>query len=207
MTFHTWNANILPCLIASIRTGGIVISLLELLGIAVGLSMDAFAVAICIGLTLQKPRLIHALTVGGYFGFFQFLMPLSGYLLAERFSTYLTRIAPYLAFGLLSVIGGNMIRESFLADEEQTDSFSPKVMLPLAIATSIDALATGVAFAALSVSILPSVILIGCTTFVISFAGLYLGHAFGQRMQTHAQRLGGIILILIGLKILLEHFL
>ena len=182
--------------------------LYELFAIAVGLSMDAFAVSICKGLSVGKAQIRHALCVGLYFGIFQFLMPVIGFLISSFFTSLLASIAAYVAFGLLAFIGINMIREAFEEREEDlNDSFSPKTMFPLAIATSIDALATGVAFSAMQVSIIPASALIGCTTFVISSVGLYIGAAFGNRFEKKAQITGGVILILIGLKILIEHLL
>ena len=164
----------------------------ELLLIAVGLSMDAFAVSVCKGLSVKRLRPRHALLAGLYFGGFQFLMPLLGWLLGYRFEE-------------LSLIGGNMIRESFSEDEELNDDFGVKTMLLLAIATSIDALAVGITFAFLAVKILPAAGAIGVTTFLLSVAGIYIGRAFGAKYKAGAERVGGCILILIGLKILLEH--
>ena len=182
----------------------------ELFAIAVGLSMDAFAVSICKGLSAGKAQFKNAMCVGFYFGFFQFLMPVIGYFISSFFSSLLSTIAAYIAFLLLAVIGGNMIREACSAKEdtdEVDNSFSPKSMFPLAIATSIDALATGVAFSAMQVKIFPSCGLIGVTTFVLSAIGLYVGSIFGNKFEKKAQITGGIILILIGLKILIENFL
>ena len=177
---------------------------LELLGIAVGLSMDAFAVSLCKGLAAGKAKPANVLTVGG----FQALMPLIGYLISSLFSSFISSVAAWVAFILLLLIGGNMIRESLQDDDEESSinaSFSPKSMIPLAVATSIDALATGVAFAALDVHIVSASSLIGLTTFLISGVGLVLGVSFGSRFHKKAETFGGIILILIGLKILLEH--
>lgn len=177
----------------------------ELLLIAVGLSMDAFAVSVCKGLSVKELRPRHALLVGLYFGGFQFLMPVLGWLLGYRFEEMITSVDHWIAFVLLSLIGGNMIRESFFEDEELNDDFGVKTMLLLAVATSIDALAVGITFAFLSVKILPAAGLIGVTTFLLSVVGIYIGHAFGARYKAGAERVGGAILILIGLKILLEH--
>ncbi|MBQ8159765.1 MAG: manganese efflux pump [Clostridia bacterium] len=180
-------------------------TLLEIFLIAVGLSMDAFAVSICKGLAVKSVKPKHAVCVGIYFGGFQLLMPLLGYLLGTGLSAIISSVAPWVAFILLAFIGGNMIREAVSGEEEEAnDSFSVKTMLPLAVATSIDALATGVAFAAMEVRILPALILIGCTTFVISAVGLYIGYFFGSRYQKKAEIFGGLVLIGIGLKILLE---
>ena len=177
----------------------------ELFLIAVGLSMDAFAVSVCKGLSVKKVEPKHLGLVGLYFGGFQALMPLLGWLLGYRFEAAIASVDHWIAFVLLALIGGNMIRESFSEDEEQSDDFGFRVMLPLAVATSIDALAVGVTFAFLSVRILPAICLIGLTTFLLSGLGVWIGFRFGSRFQAHAERAGGIILILIGLKILLEH--
>jgi len=174
--------------------------------IGVGLSMDAFAVSICKGLSVGKVRPKHAAIAGGYFGGFQFLMPVIGYFLGVQFQSLITNIDHWIAFVLLALIGGNMIRESFSKEEDDIDSdFSFKRMVVLAVATSIDALAVGVTFAFLSVNIWSASILIGITTFVISAAGIYIGGYFGNKFQSWASLAGGIILILIGVKILLEH--
>ena len=178
---------------------------LELLLIAVGLSMDAFAVSVCKGLSVKQLRVRHALLVGLYFGGFQFLMPVLGWLLGYRFESLIVSIDHWIAFVLLALIGGNMIKESFSAGEKLSDDFGVKTMLLLAVATSIDALAVGITFAFLSVRILPAAALIGLTTFLLSGAGVYIGRAFGMKYKSRAELAGGIILILIGLKILLEH--
>ena len=177
----------------------------ELLFIAVGLSMDAFAVSVCKGLSVKKLEPRHALLVGLYFGGFQFLMPVLGWLLGYRFEALITGVDHWVAFGLLALIGGNMIRESFSEEEELNDDFGVKTMLLLAVATSIDALAVGITFAFLSVRILPAAGTIGVTTFLLSAVGITIGRAFGARWKARAERAGGLILILIGLKILLEH--
>lgn len=178
---------------------------LELFLIGVGLSMDAFAVSVCKGLSVPRVRLGHALTVGLYFGGFQALMPLVGYLLGSRFQNLITSVDHWIAFVLLCFIGVNMIRESLGEDECLDASFSVLAMLPLAVATSIDALAVGITFAFLRVDILPAVALIGLTTFCLSAVGLQVGNVFGAKYRAGAERLGGIVLILLGLKILLEH--
>lgn len=183
-------------------------SLTELFLIAVGLSMDAFAVSICKGLSVQKATLRHSLTVGGYFGGFQALMPALGFLLATTFAGLITSIAPWIAFVLLALIGGNMIRESMSKEEEEmNDDFSFKAMLPLAVATSIDAMASGVTFALMQIGsmIVPAVLFIGCITFVLSAAGLKVGNVFGAKYKSRAELFGGVVLVLMGLKILLEH--
>ena len=178
---------------------------LELFFIAVGLSMDAFAVSVCKGLSVSKLSAKHAALAGLYFGGFQFLMPLLGWLLGFRFESLIQSVDHWIAFILLALIGGNMIRESRAEAEEQNDDFGVRTMLLLAVATSIDALAVGISFAFLSVRILPAAALIGVTTFVLSAAGIYIGNVFGARGKSKAELAGGAILILIGLKILLEH--
>ena len=180
-------------------------SLWELFIIAVGLSMDAFAVSICKGLSVGRVAPRHALICGVWFGGFQALMPAIGWLLGTRFQTLITTVDHWIAFVLLCIIGGNMVRESFGDEEEVSASFSAAAMLPLAVATSIDALAVGITFAFLRVDILPAVIFIGLTTFCLSAVGIQVGNVFGARYRAAAERLGGIVLILIGLKILLEH--
>ena len=182
-------------------------SIFELFLVAVGLSMDAFAVAVCKGLALKKITFRHALIVGLWFGGFQALMPLLGYLLAARFREAIAAYDHWIAFGLLVLIGGNMIREAIFEKEEaETDSaLSFRSMLPLAVATSIDALAVGVTFAFLDVRIVPSVTLIGVTTLVLSMLGVKAGSLFGAKYEKKAEVLGGVILILLGVKILLEH--
>ncbi len=182
-------------------------SFLELALIAIGLSMDAFAVSICKGLSVQKLRGRHYLIIGAWFGGFQALMPTIGYLLGSTFERYITSIDHWVAFVLLGLIGGNMLKEGLSGEEEKTDaSFSCKTMALLAVATSIDALAVGITFALLpGVNIVGAVLLIGATTFCISAAGLKVGNVFGLRYKNKAEIVGGAILILIGLKILLEH--
>ena len=187
-------------------------TLLEIFLIGIGLSMDAFAVAICKGLAMpDKVDRKGALLIALYFGVFQAVMPTLGWLLGSQFARYVTRLAPWIAFILLAWIGGNMIRESLSKEEreeEETGSVSHKELLVLAVATSIDALAVGVTFSMLelAVSIVVAVILIGCTTFVISLAGVYVGNVFGAKYKSKAEFVGGAILILIGVKILLERF-
>ena len=168
--------------------------------------MDAFAVAICKGLSVKKAGAGHVLTVGIYFGGFQALMPLVGFLLGFKFEKFIVSVDHWIAFVLLAVIGGNMIKEALGGeDDEVNDSFSFKTMLPLAVATSIDALAVGISFAFLGVDIVTAALLIGVTTFVISGAGVVVGNIFGAKYKAKAELAGGIVLILIGLKILLEH--
>lgn len=182
-------------------------SISELLLIAVGLSMDAFAVSICKGLATKKVGVKHMLIVGLWFGGFQALMPLIGYFLGSTFEEYITRFDHWVAFVLLALIGGNMIREALSGEEEKAnDSLGVREMLTLAVATSIDALAVGVTFALLpGVNIAAAVSFIGVITFVISAAGIKVGNAFGSKCKSKAELAGGVILVLIGLKILLEH--
>ena len=179
---------------------------LELLIIAIGLSMDAFAVAICKGLSMQKMSYKHAVITGCFFGGFQALMPLAGYLLGTQFKEYITSIDHWIAFILLSVIGFNMIRESRNEHCENVgNSFCLKNMTILSLATSIDALAIGVTFAFLQVDIVPAVSIIGVTTFIFSFFGVKIGNVFGTTFKSKAELAGGIILIVMGIKILTEH--
>lgn len=179
-------------------------TLFDLILIAISLSMDAFAVSICKGLSVHKVNLRHALTCGIWFGGFQALMPALGYFLGDRFSWLLTRFGPWIAFILLAIIGANMFKESFGEDESLDDDYSPKAMLPLAVATSIDAFAVGVSFAAVQVQILPAVVLIGCITCLLSGIGVKVGAIFGDKYRAPAERIGGIVLILISLKTLLS---
>lgn len=179
--------------------------LLDLFVIAVSLSMDAFAVSVCKGLSVPKLKLRHALLCGGYFGLFQAGMPLAGYLLGTRFAGLLSGIGHWVAFALLALIGANMLRESFGPEACTPDAdFSPRAMLPLAVATSVDALAAGVSFAALQAAILPAIGLIGATTFVFSAAGVGIGKLFGCRYKCLAERIGGAVLIGMGAKLLLQ---
>ena len=180
-------------------------SLWELFVIAVGLSMDAFAVSVCKGLSVNRVRVSHSLICGAYFGLFQGLMPLVGWLLGVRFQSMITSVDHWIAFVLLGLIGFNMVRESRGEEESIDASFTFRAMLPLAVATSIDALAVGVTFAFLQVNILSAVSFIGVTTFVLSAIGVRVGAVFGARFRNKAELAGGLILILMGLKILLEH--
>ena len=181
--------------------------LLELFLIAVGLSMDAFAVSLCKGLSTQELRPKHYLTIGLWFGGFQALMPTIGYILGSTFESYITAFDHWAVFILLTIIGANMIRESLSDEEEASDaSFGFKTMLLLALATSIDALAVGITFALLpDVNIAAAVSFIGATTFILSAVGLKIGNVFGMKYKKKAEITGGVILILIGVKILLEH--
>ncbi len=181
-------------------------SIFELFIIAVGLSMDAFAVSVCKGLSMQKMRLKYALIVGLYFGGFQAGMPALGYLLGTRFQDSIAAYDHWIAFILLGIIGINMIREALNPEEESCDvSIAIKDMMVLAVATSIDALAVGVTFAFLKVEILPAVSLIGITTFFLSAVGVKIGTVFGCRYKSRAELAGGCILVLMGAKILMEH--
>ena len=180
--------------------------LIELFLIAVGLSMDAFAVSVCKGLAMPKCTFKKAAIVGLWFGGFQALMPAIGYILGAQFQEAIASIDHWIAFVLLALIGGNMIHEALDNDEEDADaSLNVKTMFLLAVATSIDALAIGITFAFLKVNIIPAVCFIGIVTFIISFAGVKIGNVFGARYKNKAEIVGGIILILLGLKILLEH--
>lgn len=190
-------------------------SWIEIFLLAVGLSMDAFAVSVCKGLALRKPKVKEMLLVGLYFGVAQAVMPTLGYFLGSVFSSFVSNLAPWIAFVLLAFIGGKMLWETF--HDEEGDKMKAEAsygavlehreLFVLAIATSIDALAVGVTFAFLEVNLLPSVTLIGCTTFVISAVGVKLGSIFGSRYERKATIAGGVILILIGVKILAEHLL
>lgn len=185
---------------------------IELLLIGAALSMDAFAVAVCKGLAMKKFTVKNAVIVGAYFGFFQALMPLIGYYLGSVFSHKIQSVDHWIAFVLLSAIGSNMIYESFKKDsgcecESNTNaaSLAVGVMLTLAVATSIDALAMGVTFAFLSVNIFRAITVIGICTFLFSFAGVKIGTVFGDKYEKKAERAGGIILVALGAKILIEH--
>ena len=189
---------------AMIRRGKM--KLFELFLIALGLSMDAFAVAICKGLSVQKLQVKHMVLVGAYFGVFQAVMPLIGYFLGSQFQSYIVSVDHWIAFVLLAIIGLSMIREAVSKDEEEVNaSFDVKTMVLLAVATSIDALAVGVTFAFLNVDIVPAVSFIGIITFALSMIGVKIGNVFGARFKSKAEIFGGIVLILIGGKILLEH--
>ncbi len=186
-------------------------NLIELLILAIGLSMDAFAVAVCKGLSFRKITAKHLLTVGFYFGIFQAIMPLIGYILGIQFSDKITNIDHWIAFILLGMIGIHMIRGSLKNDEaaccedEKDNSLSFKNMFVLAIATSIDALAVGITFAFLKVDIIPAVSFIGLVTFTLSVVGVLIGNIFGARFKSKAELAGGVILVCLGIKILLQH--
>ncbi len=177
----------------------------ELFAIAVGLSMDAFAIAICKGLSVGKIEKKHFIITGLWFGGAQAIMPLLGYLLGTGFQSFIEQIDHWIAFVLLDMIGLGMIKESREQSKPLDASFSAKVMFPLAIADSIDALAAGVTFAFLEVNIIPAIVLIGIITFACSAFGLWLGNRFGEKYRAKAELVGGIILIIMGVKILLEH--
>ena len=178
----------------------------ELFIIAVGLSMDACAVSICKGLSVRKATLKQALIVGAYFGGFQALMPAIGYVLGSQFQSLIVSVDHWIAFVLLVIIGGNMIRESRSSSCEVMDqSFGFKAMFPLAVATSIDALAMGVTFAFLQVNIVAAVLFIGAITFTLSAIGMKVGNVVGDKFKSKAELLGGVVLVLMGTKILLEH--
>ena len=185
-------------------------SFFEIFMIGIGLSMDAFAVSICKGLNMRKLDKTQTLIIALFFGGFQALMPFIGWLLGKQFESYITSFDHWIAFILLAFIGGKMIWDVLKGGEEETEtagdsSLDIKELFVLAIATSIDALAVGISFAFLQVNITSAITLIGCTTFVISAAGVFIGHKFGNKYEDKASLAGGIILILIGLKILLEH--
>ena len=177
----------------------------ELFVLAVGLSMDAFAVSVCKGLSVKKATVKEAGIAGIYFGGFQALMPVIGYFLGVNFQELITNVDHWIAFILLGFIGLGMIKEATEEEEKVSQSFAPKEMISLAVATSIDAFAVGITFAFLQVNIILAVCLIGCVTFLFSAAGVWIGNIFGCRYKTCSEIAGGIILILIGLKILLEH--
>ena len=184
--------------------------LFEIFMIGVGLSMDAFAASICKGLNMRRLSAKNMLIIGLFFGGFQTLMPAVGWILGKQFEVYITSVDHWVAFALLAFIGGKMIYDVFHGDEdgccnEKTDKLDMKEVLTLAVATSIDALAVGISFAFLQVEILKAVSVIGVTTFVLSVVGVAVGNMFGAKYEKNATLAGGIILILIGLKILLEH--
>lgn len=180
--------------------------IVELFLLAVGLSMDAFAVAICKGLAMRKASLKNMAVVGVWFGGFQALMPVIGCLVGVQFKDAITAIDHWIAFGLLAVIGGNMIREGLSGGDEDADaSLGFRPMLLMALATSIDALAVGVGFAFLDVNIGAAAGFIGVTTFGLSAAGVKVGSVFGTKYKARAEVTGGVILVLLGTKILLEH--
>lgn len=180
--------------------------LFEIIVIGIGLAMDAFAVSVCKGLSMKKFIWKSAIIIALYFGIFQALMPVLGYFLGSTFSAFVQSVDHWIAFILLAIIGGNMIKESNDDEEEKrNDKVDFKTMILLAIATSIDALAVGVTFAFFEVNLLLSISIIGIITFILSILGVVIGNKFGDKFQNKAELTGGIILIIIGLKILLEH--
>lgn len=179
-------------------------NIIDILFIGLGLSMDAFAVSVCKGLAMEKMNIKKALVCSLYFGVFQALMPLIGYFLGSGFKNVVSSVDHWIAFVLLGIIGINMIKEA-KSCEAVNDAMDVKTMLTLAVATSIDALAIGVTFAFLKVSIIPAISIIGTTTFVCCFIGVKLGSIFGEKLKTKAEIAGGVVLILMGTKILIEH--
>ena len=180
--------------------------IIELIILSIGLAMDAFSVSICKGLSLTKMKIKDAIIVGLYFGIFQALMPIIGYSIGIKFYEQITNVDHWIAFILLFCIGINMIKDAIInKEEEKDDSLKTQDMLVLAVATSIDALAVGITFAFLNVNIILACTLIGVITFAISIIGVKIGNVFGNRYEKKAQILGGIVLILVGFKILIEH--
>ena len=180
--------------------------LIEIIFIGIGLAMDAFAVSVCKGLSMKKFDLKIGIIIALYFGAFQAIMPLIGYLLGSNFQELVISVDHWIAFFLLGIIGVEMIKDSFNKDNEDgNDKIDVKTMLILSIATSIDALAVGVTFAFLETNIFPAISIIGVITFLLSFLGVKIGKKFGDKLKVKAQLMGGIILIVIGIKILLEH--
>jgi len=181
--------------------------LIEIFLIAIGLSMDAFAVSITIGLTVKRPKIKEVLIPGFYFGFFQMLMPLIGYFAGTFFSGYIQAFDHWIAFALLGLIGGKMIKESFSKKEEKINDnpFQCIKMLFLAIATSIDALAVGITFSFFEMNIFKTIIIIGIITFCISTVGVKIGNVFGTKFKSKAEFFGGVVLVILGIKILIDH--
>ena len=186
--------------------------IITLLLMGVGLAMDAFAVSICKGLSMKRVKWQHATIIGIFFGGFQALMPFIGWVLGSQFEQYITKVDHWIAFGLLGIIGGKMLFEALKGEEDDecgccdnAEKFDIKELFVLAIATSIDALAVGITFAFLNYPVGMAVTIIGVITFAISVAGVYIGNFFGSRFKTKAEIAGGVILIGIGIKILLEH--
>ncbi len=182
--------------------------LYEVFLVGVGLSMDAFAAAVCRGLSMKKINYRHALVIGLFFGGFQALMPLIGWFLGKQFASYIERFDHWIAFGLLLIIGGKMIIDVIRGEDEScpySDGLNVKQLTVMAIATSIDALAVGVSFAFLKTNIFSAIAVIGLTTFILSLVGVLIGNRFGEKYKDKATLAGGIILIAIGTKILLEH--
>ncbi len=186
---------------------------IQTLLIGIGLSMDAFAVSVCKGLGMSKLNKKQMLIIASYFGGFQALMPFLGWLAGAKFSTYVSQYAHWIAFTLLAIIGGKMIKEALSENEdcceggEKDKKLSLKELFLLAVATSIDALAVGISFAFLGVPIMESIVIIGITTFLLSIAGVILGNLFGAKYKNKAEFAGGLILIAIGIKIVLEQYM
>ncbi len=184
---------------------------IELFLIGVGLSMDAFAVSVCKGLNMRKVNKAHCFVIALFFGGFQAFMPLVGWLLGKQFEQYITAIDHWIAFGLLVFLGGKMIIEALKVEEEEIDKkesrLDLKELFVMAVATSIDALAVGITFAFLDVKIVLAITIIGCTTFALSVAGVFIGNVFGSKYKNKAELAGGVILVLIGIKILVEHLM
>lgn len=183
---------------------------IELFLMGVGLAMDAFAVSVCKGLGMVRVNKKQAVTIGLFFGGFQALMPFIGWVLGRQFEQYIRSVDHWVAFVLLGFIGGKMMVESFKKEEDgvvkkEDMPLNIKEMFVLALATSIDALAVGITFAFLGTPIVEAITIIGCTTFVISIGGVYIGNFFGSKYKNRAEFAGGLILVLLGLKILLEH--
>ena len=182
--------------------------IIELIILSIGLAMDAFSVSICKGLSLTKMKIKDAIIVGLYFGIFQALMPIIGYSIGIKFYEQITNVDHWIAFILLFCIGINMIKDAIInKEEEKDDSLKTQDMLVLAVATSIDALAVGITFAFLNVNIILACTLIGVITFAISIIGVKIGNVFGNKYEKKAQIFGGIILIILGFKILLQHLM
>lgn len=180
--------------------------ILEIILLGIGLAMDAFAVSICKGLSMKRMNWKNAIIIAFYFGVFQAIMPVIGYFLGTTFEIFVTAVDHWIAFILLSFIGGNMIKESFNSeDEDKNDRVDFKTMIVLAIATSIDALAVGITFAFFDVNVIVAVSIIGVITFFISLLGVKVGNKFGDKYQNKAELMGGILLVLLGIKILVEH--
>lgn len=189
-----------------IEVGDIEMGLVELLLLSVGLGMDAFAVSVCKGISMKRMNWKKACIIGSYFGGFQALMPMLGYFLGSTFESVITNLDHWIAFGLLAIIGGNMIKDAFSKEcDSFDDDVSFKAMIVLAIATSIDALAIGITFAFLKVNLILAISMIGVITFILAIVGTKVGNRFGDKYEKKAELVGGVILILLGIKILLEH--
>lgn len=185
--------------------------IIELLLIGVGLSMDAFAVSVCKGLNMRKVNKLHCFVIALFFGGFQAIMPLIGWMLGRQFEQYITAVDHWIAFVLLAFLGIKMILDTCKVEEEEIckteSSLNLKELFVMAVATSIDALAVGITFAFLKVNIVLAISIIGCTTFVLCIGGVFVGNIFGSRYKNKAEIAGGVILVLIGVKILVEHLM